>query len=133
LITSGSLREADGRPEINRTPGYPLFLAVCGLSGPLGYGVAQIVQVLLDVFLVFLTYRFAAQLIGPTAALLAAALQALSVPAIVSSVLIMSDNLFALIITLTIVILVRYFREQKWSLLALSAVLTAIATYVRPV
>jgi hypothetical protein len=45
----------------------------------------------------------------------------------------MSDNLFALMITLTIVTLVRYFREQKWSLLALSAVLTAIATYVRPV
>jgi 4-amino-4-deoxy-L-arabinose transferase-like glycosyltransferase len=133
LIASGSLREADGRPEINRTPGYPLFLVACGLSGPLGYGIAQIVQVLLDLFLVFLTYRFAAQLIGPMAALMAAALQALSVPAIVSSVLIMSDDLFALIITLTIATLVRYFREQQWRLLALSAVLTALATYVRPV
>lgn len=132
LSTSGTFQRG-GHPEILRTPGYPLFLAACGLTGPLGYGVAQIVQVLLDVLLVYLTYRLAARLINPTAALLAAALQAVSVPAMLASVHILSDGLFALVITATVVMLVRHLREEKSWLLVASAVLTAGATYVRPV
>src|ERR1035437_345848 len=59
LSKSGTFR-TDGHPEIFRTPGYPLFLVACGLTGSLGYGTAQIVQVLLDVLLVYVTYRLAA-------------------------------------------------------------------------
>jgi len=132
LSTSGTFQR-DGRPEIFRTPGYPLFLAACGVTGPLGYGIAQIVQVLFDVLLVYLTYRLAARLINPTAALLAAALQAVSVPAMLASVHILSDGLFSLIITATVVMLVRHLREKKWWLLVASAVLSAGAAYVRPV
>jgi 4-amino-4-deoxy-L-arabinose transferase-like glycosyltransferase len=132
LSISGTF-QTGGRPEILRTPGYPLFLAACGLTGPLGYGVAQIVQVLLDVLLVYLTYRLAARLVNPTAALLAAGLQAVSVPAMLASVHILSDGLFSLIITATVVMLVRHLRQEKWWPLVASAVLTAGATYVRPV
>jgi 4-amino-4-deoxy-L-arabinose transferase-like glycosyltransferase len=132
LATSGTFQEG-GHPEVLRTPGYPLFLAACGVTGPLGYGPAQAVQVLLDILLVYLTYRLAARLINPTAALLAAALQAVSVPAMLASVRILSDGLFSLIITATVVMLVCHLREGKWWLPMATAVLTAGATYVRPV
>jgi len=132
LATSGTFQRG-GHPELLRTPGYPLFLAACGVTGPLGYGPAQVVQVLLDILLVYLTYRLAARLINPTAALLAAALQAVSVPAMLASVQILSDGLFSLIITAAVLMLACHLRDKRWWLPVASAALTAGATYVRPV
>ncbi|HXN46283.1 MAG TPA: glycosyltransferase family 39 protein [Bryobacteraceae bacterium] len=132
LSTSGAFQQG-GRPELLRTPGYPLFLAVCGVTGPLGYGTAQVVQLLLDVLLVYITYRLASRLINPTAALLAAAFQAVSVPAMLGSVRILSDGLFSLVVTAIILILVCHLRDARWWLPVAAATLTAGATYVRPV
>jgi 4-amino-4-deoxy-L-arabinose transferase-like glycosyltransferase len=125
--------ETNGRPEIRRTPGYPLFLAVCGLTGPLGYGIAQLMGMLLDVLLVYLTYVLGARLVSATAGLWAAALQALSAVAIGNSVRILTDGVFALLITTVILLLARHFSDGKWWPVGLAAALTAAAIYVRPV
>ena len=111
--------ETNGHPEIRRTPGYPLFLAVCGLTGPLGYGIAQLMGMLLDVLLVYLTYLLGARLVNATAGLWAAAPQALSAVAIGSRV--------------RILLLARHFSDGKWWPVGLAAALTAAAIYVRPV
>jgi 4-amino-4-deoxy-L-arabinose transferase-like glycosyltransferase len=125
--------ETGGYPEIRRTPGYPALLALCGAAGPRGYGFAQIVGLLVDVLLVFLTYVLGARLVSPAAGLWAAALQALSAVAIASSVHILTDGVFSLLLTLVILLLARHFRDREWWPVALAAALTAAAIYVRPV
>ena len=125
--------ETNKYPEIRRTPGYPVFLVACGLTGPLGYGIAQIVGILLDVLLVYMTYVLGRRLVSETAGLWAAALQALSPLAIALSVRILTDSIFTLLITAGIFLLARHFDEGKWWPLALAAALTATAIYVRPV
>jgi hypothetical protein len=114
LIATGSLRDDEGRPEINRTPGYPLFLLACGLNGPPGMVLLRSFRCSSTCFWYF--SRIDSRL-----------------NSLVRPQPFMSDDLFAVIITLTIMTSVCYFREKTWCLLAVSAVLTAIATYVRPV
>jgi 4-amino-4-deoxy-L-arabinose transferase-like glycosyltransferase len=138
LVTAASLAaegsfKTHGLPELIRTPGYPAFLAVCKWAGPSGYALAQVVQVLLDLLLVYLVYALGTRLGGRAAGLWAAGFQACSLVAILSSIQILSDGLFSLLITLAVLLLVQYFREDKWRFLALAAAVTAAATYVRPV
>jgi 4-amino-4-deoxy-L-arabinose transferase-like glycosyltransferase len=132
LATEGTFK-TNQHLEIFRTPGYPAFLVACGFAGPLGYGITQIVQVLLDVLLVYLTFVLGARLVSPVAALWAAGFQACSLVAMLSSVKVLSDGLFAFLITIAILLLVRYLEEGKLRLLITAAAVTAAATYVRPV
>ena len=132
LATEGSFK-TDQQPEILRSPGYPAFLVACGFTGPLGYGITQIVQVLLDVLLVYLTFVLGARLVSPAAGLWAAGFQACSLVATLSSVKVLSDGLFAFLITVAILLLLRYLEEVKLRLLITAAAVTAAATYVRPV
>jgi 4-amino-4-deoxy-L-arabinose transferase-like glycosyltransferase len=132
LATQGSFKTS-GLPEVFRTPGYPAFLVACGSAGPSGYAIAQVVQVLLDVLLVYLVYAMGTRLVGRTAGLWAAGFQALSVVSILSSVQILSDGLFSFLITVAMLLLLRHFQEGGWRFLALAAAVTAVATYVRPV
>ncbi len=132
LATEGTFK-TNRQLEIFRTPGYPAFLVACAFTGRWGYGIAQIVQVLLDVFLVYLTYMLGARLVSRAAGLWASALQACSVLAITSSTKILSDGLFSLLITIAMLCVVRHIRIGGLQPLALGAAATAAATYVRPV
>ena len=132
LSADGTFR-TDGRPELFRTPGYPAFLAACGATGPWGYGIAQAFQVLLDVLLVYLTYVLGVWLISESVGLWAAAFQAVSFVAALGSLLILSDSLFAFLMTTALLLLVRHLRRGTWWPVALAAVVTAAAAYVRPV
>jgi 4-amino-4-deoxy-L-arabinose transferase-like glycosyltransferase len=132
LATEGSFKTAQ-QPEIFRTPGYPAFLVASGFTGPLGYGIAQILQVLLDVLLIYLTFALGVRLVSPAAGLWAAGFQACSLVAMLSSVKILSDGLFAFLMTAAILLLVRYLEEGKLRLVMMAAGVTAAATYVRPV
>jgi 4-amino-4-deoxy-L-arabinose transferase-like glycosyltransferase len=132
-LATEAVFKTNQQPEIFRTPGYPAFLVACGLTGPLGYGIAQIVQLLLDVLLVYLTFVMGTRLVSPAAGLWAAALQACSLVATLSSVKVLSDGLFAFLITVAILLLVRHLEEGKLRLLMMAAGVTGVATYVRPV
>jgi 4-amino-4-deoxy-L-arabinose transferase-like glycosyltransferase len=132
LATEGSFR-IDSFPELLRTPGYPAFLVACRSTALSGYSIAQVVQVLLDVLLVYLVYALGVRLVGRTAGLWAATFQACSLVAILSSVQIMSDGLFSFLVTVAILLLVRYFQGGDRRLAAAAAATAAAATYVRPV
>jgi 4-amino-4-deoxy-L-arabinose transferase-like glycosyltransferase len=132
-LATERLFQTNQRPELLRTPGYPVFLIACGLAGPSGYGNAQVVQVLLDVLLVYLTYALGVRLVSRTAGLWAAAFQACSLLAITFSTKILSDGLFSLLITIAILQLVRHIHEGGLRPLTVAAIVTAAATYVRPV
>lgn len=124
----------DGKSEIFRTPGYPLFLLA---AAPLGqkhwwHGVLA-AQVVLDVLLVYLTYLLGWMVLGRRAGLWAAALQAFSAVAIASSLRMLSDGMFAALATLAILLLVHHVRSGRmWSLVSAGIALGA-ACYVRPV
>lgn len=132
LAASGSF-ERDGRAEIFRTPGYPLFLVPGVTFGASWWRIVALAQILLDVLLVYLTFLLAATLFSRRAALWAAAIQAFTPVAVSSGVRILSDSLFAMLLTLAVLLLVQHFKLRRWWLLIASALLGGAACYVRPV
>jgi 4-amino-4-deoxy-L-arabinose transferase-like glycosyltransferase len=123
-----------GLPEIFRTPGYPIFLFFCWSNGPLGFGIAQVIQLMLSVATVYLTYRLAKHVVDPAAALWAAGLQAVSVVSIAVCPVIVTECLYGFLFLSAFYLLVRSLREgdKPWYL-ASAALLAAACSYVRPV
>jgi len=145
-------------PELYRTPGYPLMLAAarqagkaCAARWPVGplfkesedtssmsawshqVRIATVVQILLDVLLVYFAFLLGRRFAGQTAGLMAAAFQAVAPVAVVSSVRILSDTPFAILLIGAVLLLIRHFDTGRWWPLLLAAVLAGAACYVRPV
>ncbi|MBS3734833.1 MAG: glycosyltransferase family 39 protein [Phycisphaerae bacterium] len=121
------------RPEIFRTPGYPLFLLIGTLFGSAGVVTVAIVQIVADVVTVYLTYLLALLVADRRAALWAAGWQAVCVVAVVSSVRILSDAPYTCLLMLALCLLAVHLKTGRWwSLLAAAGVIAA-ACYVRPV
>ncbi len=124
----------DGETEVFRTPGYPAFLAPAYLVDPnYGWRLALGLQVLLDVLLVYITFLLASELLNKQAAIVAMMLQAISPLAMAASCRILSDSLFALLLTLAILLTLRHLKTDHWWLLASAAAVMAAACYVRPI
>ena len=132
LAQTGRFERA-GRAEVFRTPGYPGFLLVGMGFGASWWRAAAVLQVGIDVLLVYLTSLLAWMLLGPRAGLWAGALQAICVVAVVSSLRILSDGLFALLVTLSVLLVVHHFKSGKWWSLVGSAAMLGAGCYVRPV
>jgi hypothetical protein len=149
----GSVRYGGSRePEIFRTPGYPALLAAVDMVKP-GYArgwmdyVArpdsatpptslQIVlsfQVLLDLHLVLLTFFLGRSLAGHGAGLLTALFQAICPLAAAASCRILSDGIFAFMLTAAVLLLLRHFRTGGWWSLLSAGLMMGAACYVRPV
>jgi 4-amino-4-deoxy-L-arabinose transferase-like glycosyltransferase len=141
LLRGEFTQEPDGQPEIFRTPGYPAFLLVGDLGqawqgdrAELAVRTAVFVQVLLDVVLVGATFALASHLASRRAALWAAGLLAVSPVSIAAANRLLSDSLFALLLTAAILLLARGFgRDRRWQWLAAAGAAMAAACYVRPV
>ena len=133
LVTEGSFAAGD-EPEIFRTPGYPLMLAAALLVGGEEHQIqiAAGVQILLDVLLVYLTFLLGLRLGGRRAGIIAAALQAVACVAVASSVRMLSDAPFAVMLTAAVLLLIRHFDTGRWRPLLQAAVLAGAACYVRP-
>ncbi len=134
LIERGQFsRDADGKAEIFRTPGYPLLLAgVYSISGK-AVQAAICVQVLLDVLLCLLVYRLAEQLCSRRAGLLAAAFQAFCPAAVAASVRLLSGSLFALLMTGAVLALANQLRSRRVGWAVLGGLLMGFACLVRPI
>jgi len=131
LTESGEFR-LEGKPEIFRTPGYPFFL-IAGLpsTGFSPQAVAAL-QIAVDVLLVYLTFLLGMVVCGERVGLWAAAFQATNPVAIASSVRILSDGLFAFLLTMSVLLLVLHLRTGRWWSLICSSVAAAVSCYVRP-
>ena len=149
----------NGLPELLRTPGYPLFLALATLAGPIA---ASLIQILLSVLSVALVARLsvsavqalpgpnagvswphrrgqlappqvAAQAaIGPTAggATWLFAFEPLSA---IYSILLLPETLFLFLFLLSLERLTQFLRTQNLRTLAFAGLALAAATFVRPV
>jgi 4-amino-4-deoxy-L-arabinose transferase-like glycosyltransferase len=121
------------QPEIMRTPGYPVFLLLCGYGATHDHGIAQIVQALIGVASVLVTYLIALRFFDSKTASWAAALQAINIGCISNGLAILTECLFSFFLACTLLFLVRYLQKPAPWTLPLAAGTTAAATYVRPV
>jgi len=120
-----------GLPEISRTPGYPLFLAVFSCAGPLAVALAQI---LLAAGSVYLVGRIARALFsGERVALAAMWIYAFEPLAAGYSVVLLSETLYVFLLLLGIERLIAFLSTNRLRLLAVSGLSLAAAAFVRPI
>lgn len=124
---------ADGRPEIFRTPGYPLLLAPgFGLGHPLAAAILS--QVLISTATVWLVHRLASQLYGSQRISdLAALFFAIEPLSIFFTGRILSETLFTALLAIHILFIVRAIMRPSAKPAALAGLALAFATLTRPV
>jgi 4-amino-4-deoxy-L-arabinose transferase-like glycosyltransferase len=125
--------ELDGRCEISRTPGYPLFLL---MAVPLGHGWWRAIaapQVAVDVAAVYLVYVLGCLVCRRGVGYLAAGLYTVSPLAVSASLRILSDGLFTFLLLFAVLMLAFHLRSWRWWALVAGAVAMGIGSYVRPV
>jgi 4-amino-4-deoxy-L-arabinose transferase-like glycosyltransferase len=122
-----------GTPEIDRTPGYPIFLMLTGMSHD-NVLLAVLAQVAISILSLVLISRIAGRVFhSRTAAIFAVWLYAIEPLSLLSTVRLMPETLFVLLLLCVIDRLLAYLKDSRISALALAGVALAAATYVRPV
>lgn len=116
-----------------RTPGYPLFLAIIYTFWGERPWVAIFYQILLDIGLLWILYRFVVGLLGTRAAFWAGFFYAIDPTAILFTNTLLSDALFVFLIFLASVLFWQYRKSRLIKFLILSFIVLAAAAYVRPV
>jgi hypothetical protein len=130
LLLHGSFVEA-GLPDIARTPGYALFLALASLAGPIAAALAQII---LSAFSVVLVWRLASAVFAEgRIALIAAWIFAFEPLSIIYSILLLSETLFLALFLMSLILLAEFLRSRRLRVLAEAGLWLAAATFVRPV
>ena len=120
-------------PEIDRTPGYPLFTMLTGMASD-NVLLTVVAQIVLSMLSLLLVWRIAERVFPNSGAgKIAAWLYALEPISILYTVRLMPEILFVLLLLATVDRLLSFYETSKLSTLALSGLLLATATYVRPV
>jgi len=121
-----------GQSELQRTPGYSLFLIPALLSGHLTLSVL-LSHVVLSALTVLGTYVLACRLFGDSrVATLAAVFYAIEPFSITSTAMIATETLYAAMAVWALVLIVDYVRSDRVRDLLAGTALLAIAAYVRP-
>jgi hypothetical protein len=122
---------AYGFPDVLRTPGYPLFLAITSLGG---LPAAAVANVILSVFSVVLVWRLGQRVFDNDRTALGAAWIFAFEPISVSySVFVSSETLFLTLFLLSLERIAAFLRERSLKLLCVGGLWLAAATFVRPV
>ncbi len=131
LMQTGNFARGD-KPEVKRTPGYPVFLTSGIFFGELE-GIVIFLQILLSCITVFLVYEIVLRIFNESScALLGAILYSLEPLSIVFSSIILTETLFTFLITAFLFFIIRYIQDQKFGDLVISAFLLSVSIYVRP-
>ncbi len=132
LMSTGQFA-VDGTPELLRSPGYPLFL-IPGLVAGQPELVTIALQLLLSAATIWLIHDIVLSWTGRRAAALAAAILAAIEPLSVNlCYVLMTEKLFTFLMVLSVRQLLRYLSTESFVALAQTAILLALATFVRPV
>ena len=132
LLATGTF-STNGVPEIMRTPGYPLLLAI-GLK--LGHveGVTILLQILLSCLTCYLVYSITKQVFEQeSAAVCAAFLFSIEPLSVLHSCLLLSDTLFVFFLVAALERLIRACQQGQLRHWLLSGLALAAAVYTRPV
>jgi 4-amino-4-deoxy-L-arabinose transferase-like glycosyltransferase len=140
LAAGEGLTSPLGEPTAARPPLYPILLgALYKLTGP-DPDVGRALQVLLGVVIVLLVHQLALRFFSPTTALLAAALAAVNPGLVYMSALLMSENLYVILLLLTLIVLAPEFRRSEerermgrpTARMATAGLLVGLASLARP-
>jgi 4-amino-4-deoxy-L-arabinose transferase-like glycosyltransferase len=132
ILASGRF-ETDSQPEIFRTPGYPLLLALGMALGPVEL-VTLVLQIVLSVLTTWLTYRLAIEVTQRRlVAVTAASLYALEPLSILYTSILLTETLFTTFFVGFAYLMARAVRELRNSDVVIAAILLVAATYIRPV
>ncbi len=127
--------EASEVPETKRTPGYPAFIAASYLVFGERHWPVIAIQIVISIGTLGVTYAIAKMLWGSRTALIALLLLALDVASFHSSQKLLTDTLFAFLITVAVAAGIRLISGESartGSALVLGIAL-ALATLVRPI
>lgn len=132
LVTTGDYRGVDGMLTAHRTPGFPMFLAVCSIFG--GEMIAVFLLILLSSVAVFPIYGMCRKFAPPLPSFLAAGLFVLNPTAIGNAPLLLSDTLFMVFIAFALRFLTEYLLEKKHdpAMLFFAVAFAGIGTLIRP-
>jgi hypothetical protein len=132
LLQHGQFARA-GEPEIFRTPVYPVFVAAIFAATNNSVQAVVAVQIVLDVLLCWLVYRLGVRMCDERVGLAAAVFQAVAPAAIVSSVRLLTEGMFALLLTGSLLLLVEFLQDRRrWAALP-AGLLMGLACLVRPI
>jgi 4-amino-4-deoxy-L-arabinose transferase-like glycosyltransferase len=132
LVETGRF-DSYGAPELSRTPGYPLVLALGELAGGV-VPVTLALQVLLNTATVVGVAVLALVMGGGTrVALLAAAIYALDPSSIIYVSKVVSETLFTAVVTVLLIALTYWVRAGGTRALVASSILLAVGCFVRPI
>jgi len=131
LLTSGTFSTAN-RPEIVRTPGYPLFLIPGLVLGHLK-AVTIALQIAISTLTVFLVYLTSREVFPETITYWCASFYAIEPLSVFYSSQLMSETLFSFMVVLFLYLIARYIKQPRLTILLAAALVLAAATYVRPI
>jgi hypothetical protein len=130
LAQEGRYVGSDG-PDLFRPPGYPILVSVGTFLGH-PYVVTIFLQALLGCLTVYLTYRTACLFFGGQRAATFAGLACACDPLlVVYASLLLSETLFATVLSLAVLWLLRYIASRSVKWLVLSALAVSACAYVR--
>lgn len=135
LLYGKGFTDVDGRPEVIRTPGYPLLLAVCMLAN-LDVRHIVLLQHLFNVLLVASVAVFALKLTGGRAqALTAGLLLSVDLPMLDAANTVLSDTLFAFLLFFSLWLIYKETNSLQldYKRVAFSGFLAGASSLVRPV
>lgn len=131
MLSSGAF-DGDGQPEIERTPGYPVFLMPGLIAGRLAT-VTVALQIFVSTLTVVLVYLTSKLLFSRKIAYWSAALYTIEPLSVIYCSQILSETLFTFLLVLFVYQTVCYLKQGKLPVLLAAALSLAAATYVRPV
>jgi hypothetical protein len=118
--------------EINRTPGYPLFIGLLNKVVKLSFDAIIFVQILLITLAGFIIYKAAYEL-DTKIALLAAFIFLFDQPTTLSALMVLTEAVYTVFIALFVYLFLNYLKGHKITTLIFSVLTLAIATFIRPV
>jgi hypothetical protein len=122
---------ANGAPDLLRTPGYPVFLALTSLAG---LPAAALANVILSVLSVILVWKLGRSVFSDDRIALGAAwIFAFEPLSVANSVMLLSETLFLALFLLSMERIAEFLRGQRLRVLAAAGLWLAAATFVRPV
>jgi 4-amino-4-deoxy-L-arabinose transferase-like glycosyltransferase len=138
ILKTGQFAISPDKPnilQVERTPGYPLFIASVFFLFYESYAALIIIQILMSIATIVMTYLIARNLWGPSIASIAAVLLALDVPSYVYALLVLTETLFTWVLTLAVWVGILALRNPQklpfW--LCLHGTLLAWAALIRPI